>query len=193
MERIFILHLNRTGSTRLSNSLSQELGIKHYASPFRDSVLNSPKELSFYFQNPCILQERVINETEDRLRKLIEGFDKVILLTRRDLESAIQSWAYVSYNRVRDDIYFKSHATKYVWEKTPNYEFISKILTNADKLLKTFSQDYSIPITYYEDLYYISPVETVQSFNLDINAEKFAKKYLNTDLRQRRLTTGSLF
>ena len=193
MERLFILHLNRSGGTRLSQSLSEVLKLKHYPSPFRDVIRNHPQEFSFYFNNPCLLQERIINETEERLRELMEGFNKVILLTRRDLKGAIESWAYVSYFRRNRDVYFQSHTSKYIWKRTPNYERIEQLLTDADQTLKRIALDYNIPITYYEDLFYNSPVETVKSFDLDINAEKFVKDYLNTDLRQRKYNSGYFF
>ena len=185
MNRILILHVNRCGSTRLSKSLSLELNTTHYPSPFRSYILNQPKEFSFYFNNPCILQERVINEPEERLRQLIEGFDKVILLTRRELNKAIESWAYVAYHRNKVGSHFNSHTTKYVWEKTPNYQEIKLVLESADKLLKDFSNDYNIPITYYEDLYYNTPLKTVDNFELPIDSKTFISKYLKTEYRQR--------
>lgn len=183
--RVLIIHINRCGSTRLANSLADILDVKHYASPFRPTILNQPKENSFYFENPCVLQERIINEYDSRHRELIKGFQNVILLSRKNLEDAIKSWAYVSYHVNQDKSNFKSHTSRYIWGETPNYEVSKNILNWANNRLEKLSNEFNIPITYYEDLYYDSPVETVNKFNLNIDAEYFVKKYLNTDLRQR--------
>lgn len=184
-DRILIIHVNRCGSTRLASGLSQYLNVKHYASPFRPTILNQPKENSFYFENPCILQERIINVTDIKHTELISGFDNVILLSRRNLEDAIKSWAYVSYHTNQKNSEFKSHTTRYTWEETPNYETSKNILTWANDRLLNLSNQFNIPITYYEDLYYDSPVETVEKFNLGIDAADFVNKHLNTNLRQR--------
>lgn len=191
--RVLIIHINRCGSTRLANSLAKVLGVKHYPSPFRPHILNQPKENSFYFENPCVLQVenpcvfqgKITNGCDSRHKELIKGFKNVILLSRRNLDEAIKSWAYTSYCLSQENSNFKSHTSRYVWEETPNYEVSKNILNWANNRLEKLSNEFNIPITYYEDLYYDSPVETVNKFNLDIDAEYFVKKYLNTDLRQR--------
>lgn len=183
--RILIIHINRCGSTRLANGLSNYLNVPHYASPFRKTIANLPKENSFYFENPCVLQERIINVTDKRHAELISGFENVILLTRRNLEEAIKSWAYVTHHINQENSQFKSHTTRYVWEETPNYEYSKNVLNWANDRLQNLSNQFNIPITYYEDLYYNCPVETVEKFNLGIAAKEFVDMYLNTQLRQR--------
>ena len=183
--RILVLHVNRSGGTRLSNGLSRYFNVTHYPSPFRDYILNPPKDLSFYEINNNVLQDRIINHTYTELCNIVEVYDNVILLTRRNLEEAIQSWAYISTMRDDTKVKFGSHTTRYVWEKTDNYSEIEDLLTEADNTIRDLSSKYSIPLTYYEDLYYNYPKLTVESFNLGINFNSF-KKYIDNSKRQRK-------
>lgn len=134
---------------------------------------------------------RTLNNTFEGLSKFVEVYDNVIILSRRNLTHAIESWAYISTMRDDENVPFRSHVTKYVWEKTDNYTEVEKELSKGNEIIEKLSQTYNIPITYYEDLYYTNQKETVESLGLGIDYNNF-KKYLDTSKRQRRLTTDYL-
>ena len=192
MERILVVHVKRSGSTTLCKGLSETLGLKHYTSPFRPWILNQPKELQVYFNSKCILQTESIQYSNNLLGSLIEGFNKVILLSRKNIRDAIESYAYINYHNTETHSYFNSHTSRYVWKKTPNFEKSKSEILIQEKVLLELSTKYNIPITYYEDLYYDSQLNTLKDLKLNINEEEFAKKYLNPTNRQRRLTSGSI-
>jgi len=185
--RILVININRSGSTNLCKGLSKYFNLEYYPSPFREYILNQPKDLEFYKKNPNILHVRVLNHTYESLSELIDIYDNVILLSRNNLKEAIESWAYVSYYRDRQDVSFKTHVTKYVWEKTENYQEIESHLKRDNEIIKKLASEFNLPITYYEDLYYNNPSETIKSLNLGIDYDNF-KTYLDTTKRQRILS-----
>jgi hypothetical protein len=192
MNRILIIHVKRSGSTRLCKGLSEVLNAKHYPSPFRPCILNQPKDLQYYFNNSCILQTECVQYSDNLLENLIEGFGNVIFLTRKDIESAVESYAYIGSPNKQKNTLMNSYSSRYVWERTSNYEESRKEIILQEELLKQLSIKYNIKISYYEDLYYNTPVTTVKEFNLNIDTEEFVKKYLDTNLRQRIFTSGSI-
>ena len=53
------------------------------------------------------------------LIELSKKFNKIILLSRRNLIACAESWAYLQYNEKQKR--FKADSP-YLWEKTPNYD-----------------------------------------------------------------------
>lgn len=188
--RILVINVNRSGSTNLCKGLSKYFQVKYYPSPERSYILHQPKELDFYKENPNVLHMRTLNNTVESLSRVCDIYDNIIILSRRNLTEAIESWAYISTMRDDPNVKFGSHTTRYVWEKTENYDEVEYELHKGNQIIETISTKYNIPITYYEDLYYTNQKQTVESFNLEIDYGEF-KQYLDTSKRQRRYIDGS--
>jgi SNF2 family DNA or RNA helicase len=80
--------------------------------------------------------------------ELSKGFDKIYLLSRKDLKQCVDSWAYLNYNRGEIDF-----ETEYYWEKTPNYDECEMQIYNWNNKLNLISNELNIPIIYYEDIF----------------------------------------
>lgn len=80
-------------------------------------------------------------------------FDEVILLSRRNLKECAESWAYLMHNN--HTIGYDS-TTHYIWETPPNIESHYNDILKWDTELKQLSDYFTIPITYYEDIFDIN-------------------------------------
>jgi hypothetical protein len=189
--RILVINVNRSGSTNFCKGLSKYFGVKYYPSPEREYVLHQPKELDFYKNNPNIHHKRTLNNTFESLSEVCSIYDNIILLSRRNLNECVESWAYISTMRDNPNVKFGSHTSRYVWEKTDNYEEVEEELYKGNRILENLSSAFNIPITYYEDLYYTNSKETIESLNLGIKYDEF-KQYLDTSKRQRRYNVKNL-
>jgi hypothetical protein len=95
-------------------------------------------------------------------RKLIPKFDKVVLLTRKDLKSLTES---LSFYRHRKNSGFFSNIP-YLWEKTPNYDEIECMVNEYNKKLFELGNEMNIEISYYEDLFDLNSKERLRLGNI---------------------------
>ena len=148
--RILIISLPRTGSTSLMYRYGEEYKLPCLFEPFssvgykfgilpkniviKTLIHHCPKE----FDNPI-----------DAYIELIKDFDKVILLSRRDLKECSESWAYLRHNSGTN---FNS-IKHYVWKTPPNMEKYEANINLWHSQLTQLSDILNIPITYYEDIF----------------------------------------
>lgn len=151
---ILIISLPRTGSTELGKDISIKHKLKYECEPFNggnklfnDFDLNSVVLKTILFHLPSYVDE------DNRINWLIElskKFNEIILLSRRNLISCAESWAYLQYYEKQKS--FKADEP-YLWERTPNFDIEFEFIKKCDSELKYISKILNIPITYYEDIY----------------------------------------
>ena len=169
--KIILISTPRSGSTSLMMGLSESLGLKYYFQPFNHLAWKGiPQSIEYH---NCIVKT-MIDEIPDKLADCVKfyidfckKFDKVILLSRKDLISCAES---LGYNLKHYNNYDKSD----YWHKEYFYNnreididshvnYLKKI---NDKLIE-FSEEINLPIDYYEEI-----------FSGDMNSiEYFTKKH----------------
>jgi len=169
--KTLIINLPITGSTSLHTKLVKEQKAIGIFNPFdntgRTKVLlkeNIVVKSGVLYPDGLLFEDRV-----EFYKKLIPGFDKVILLSRRNNVEHLESW-----------LHMKKHNTSSSWEENTKYgdktKFNSQVkysfnpnehseidkeiaqgeLDEWNKVLKFLSTEYNIPITYYEDIFDLS-------------------------------------
>lgn len=150
--KILILALPRTGSTNLMHTLAKENGIRGLFEPFDGS-----NRVMYYEKMDNIVLKTIVEQQPDPnvgylefIKDLIGKFDKVILLSRKNLQECAESHAYFVHNRGKKGF---TSTTEYFWEPTPVDDLCLKNIIKWNRILEEISETYKIPITYYEDLY----------------------------------------
>lgn len=169
---ILIVALPRTGSTELGRSISIKKKYQYGFEIFNPAA-NLPEISNFknmvvktiIFHIPKNIEEK--NRLE-WITELAGKFDEVILLSRKDLISCAESWAYLLYKGEEKN--FKS-IDPYLWEKTPNYDMEYESIKRWNSEINYLSEKLNIPITYYEDIYNINDPKKLRKGNL-INFKK---------------------
>jgi len=159
--KILIVSIVRCGSTSLSHNIANEYSLKPLIEPFGHIKENREKNRyessmddvvvktivgqipNFYTNN---INLELLNKWEDWIIEFSKEFDKVILLSRRDLNAASESFSVASF-------YNKSWSKPYKYEKLPNLEQSKKIIDQLSVFLNKTSENLQIPITYYEDIF----------------------------------------
>lgn len=166
--KTLIINLPRTGSTTLHTRLVKEQKGTGIFNPFDNTE-----------RTKVILKENIVVKSgvlypygllfEDRVefyKKLITSFDKVILLSRRNNIEHLQSWlhmkkhntdsAWEGNTKFGDKTKFNSQS-KYIFDPKEHSEEEIKTaqeeLDEWNKVLKLLSDQFNIPITYYEDIF----------------------------------------
>lgn len=145
--KILIISLPRSGSTSLLERYSGILRLNRFDEPF-SKLGNRPYNL----EDNSVVKTIISHKPVDFYLEYIRNFDKVILLSRKDLKACAESMAYLSYNMNKG---FK-HFQNYIWEKTPNYDVTVEYINKCDEDLKTISNIHKIPIKYYEDIFSVN-------------------------------------
>ena len=174
--RILIVSLPRTGSQSLLEQYGKDYNLKTYGEPFH-SWLNNIKH--YNIRNnlarqrynlvrqdnscvKCIINQTLFNmDPVEFYTEFSSIYDKVILLSRKNLVECAESFSYLLWNLPKG---LESNQP-YVYEKTPNYESTYKTICKLDKWLKQLSDKIKIPISYYEDLYDINSPERLRHLN----------------------------
>ena len=155
--RILVISLPRTGSTSFSKKLANDNGLSFVFEPFAPNaeLLSIIKNFDIDYTKDNVVVKTLLNDAYDIdwFINLSKEFDKTYLLSRRDLNACIESWAYLNYKRSEMGFDFE---TEYYWEKTPNYEESYIQINRWNNKLNTLSKVLSIPIIYYEDVFDIS-------------------------------------
>lgn len=148
--RILIISLPRTGSTSLMHRYGEEYQIPTLFEPF------TPTQYRFGILPKNIVIKTLIHHCPkgfdnsiDAYSELAKQFDKVVLLSRRDLKECSESWAYLQHNRSEN---FNS-IKHYVWKTPPNLEKYEVNIHLWHSQLIKLSDLLNIPITYYEDIF----------------------------------------
>lgn len=165
--KILIIALPRTGSTALGETLLKKYKLKKYL--FEPFVPDSKEKYNQEDTNVVVktlvyqIPENVKEENRiEWLINLTKEFDEIILLSRKDLKSCGESWAYLSYfNETKKFMYDDN----YVWEPTPYDDLAYKQVVFFDRDLSYISEKLNIPITYYEDIYDVNSSERLRKGN----------------------------
>ena len=191
--KILIIHSPRSGSTNLLNTISECGKFNKYDEPWMGWYSNLDYK---NIKSNCIVKSCPIDKPNDFngthiefYNYLIPKFDKVLLLSRKDKESQLESFTYGEeysngnwhqpYNF--DKIYYsKFKFYKKKW---------NRFLVSINDLIEYYSKELSIDITYYEDLYY-GDDDFKKKFlkNINISENKFIqfKKLLDTKGKYRK-------
>jgi len=152
--RILIISLPRTGSSTLTNKYRLNYNLKAIEEPFSEP--NDGKySIEDISKNNLIVKTIIGQIPKNENNEIIFWynqsltFDKVILLSRKDLKACIESTSYLYYNAIRGFEYNES----YEWHLTPNHEVISKYIYKCESDLNKLSKLLNIDIIYYEDIY----------------------------------------
>jgi hypothetical protein len=189
--KILILFTPRSGSTNLLSGLSKYFNLQKLKNPFApDETMyrTIPTDFDWYRDNDnFIVKQNPFYRGYDDTKKLLECFapENVILLSRRDITASVESYSYMLHNFYDTDSNFRSWSTKYVWEKTPNYEECEVLINKGVEIMNRLSVEYSIPIRYYEDIYLGNQREHIENLNLGIDYDDF-KKYISLENKQRQ-------
>lgn len=189
--RILVINVNRTGSTALCKGLSSYFNIPYFPTPFRDEILGRPKKLEWYSSNNNLLHQRIIEVDHEFCKKLCKIYKHIIITSRYNLKEAAESYAFMLDKVRKKDIHWGSHTTRYVYKEPDNYQKIYKMVLDTHEIALKLSDEFNIPITYYEDLFYNSPEETLNSLKLGVDYNRF-KNVLDTNKKLRVTKTGSL-
>ena len=148
-----------------------ESNLKIYSEPFYSKNRNLNKNIIWKNENNFILKTIINQVPEDGIDNIkfyfefSKNFDKIILLSRKDLVSCTESLSYLLYNKDRGF----THDRKYSWQLTPNYKETQLYVEKCNSDLNTLSQILGIKIIYYEDLYDLDSKDRLRFDNLNKN------------------------
>jgi hypothetical protein len=148
--KILLITLPRTGSTSLLKKISEEEKLIPIAEPFNPINGNLKEYENFDWvgvDNICVKTHINHNDPQFYLN-FVKLFDKVILLSRKDLKACAESLSYANH--------FNNFSEKYVWLTTPNLTDTIKLVKKFDEDLISLSKLINTKILYYEDLFDIN-------------------------------------
>lgn len=142
--KVLIISLPRTGSTSLLYKIAKEKNLKPFFEPFdgTDRVVYNNEDNS--------VVKTIICHHSNNLQ-LINNFDEVILLNRRNLKELIESHSYQTYFSKRG---YDSN-NSYVYKQPPQeiINICTSDVLNWNEEINYLSEISKIPITYYEDIF----------------------------------------
>jgi hypothetical protein len=148
--KILLITLPRTGSTSLLKKISEEKNLTSISEPFNSINGNLKKYEDFDWintDNMCV-KTHINHKDLQFYVNFVKLFNKVILLSRKDLKSCAESLSYANY--------FNNFSEKYTWTITPNLTDNIKLVKGFDKDLQKLSKLIDTDILYYEDLFDIN-------------------------------------
>lgn len=152
--KILVISLPRTGSTSFSKKIALENNLSIVFEPFAPNAkqFNKIKNFETDYTKDNIVVKTIVNDEYDTnwFVNFSKEFDKIYLLSRRNLKECIESWAYLNYKRNEIGFDFE---TEYFWEKTPNYEKYENQILRWNEKLKEVSIKLNESIIYYEDIF----------------------------------------
>jgi hypothetical protein len=171
--KVLIIALPRTGSTSLMQKYAQENKLRPIFEPFGVTNPNKPN-LNYDTLNNIVVKTMifdVLNDGDDSTlfyTEFSKSFDKIILLSRRNLKECAESLAYMEKHVGSGYIL----DMQYVWDSDGldvdgRYNFLQQQNSELEKL----SVVLNIPITYYEDIFDINSAARYRK-NITINKSK---------------------
>lgn len=153
--KILIISLPRCGSSSLLNRIAEEKKLRPIFEPFS----NRHKKPTKTYDDKIVIKTMIYHCPVEWYNEFSKEFDEIILLSRKDLKSCAESYAFLIYMERNGYIYNQ----EYFWKETPNYQTINSFIINWDNKLNQLSKMLNVPIIYYEDIF-------------DINSEKRLRK-----------------
>ena len=145
--KVLLITLPRTGSTSLLKTISKEQKLNSISEPFNNVNGNLEKYKDYDWKNinDICVKTHINHKDVTFYLEFIKFFDKVILLSRKDLNACAESLSYANY--------FQNFTEKYEWIKTPNFNENIKLVKEFNEELEKLSKLTNIKISYYEDLF----------------------------------------
>ena len=145
--KILIISLARTGSTSFLKDISKKFNLKPITEPF------NIKSEDFVEYNNCNWQQmdsicvktHINHKDLDFYINFVNFFDKVYLLSRKNLKLCAESLSYANY--------YNMYSEEYNWRPTPNLKNTIEFVYECDDKLKTLSNLINKEIIYYEDIF----------------------------------------
>lgn len=158
--KILIISLPRTGSSSLLYKLANEYKLKPIFEPFHDGT-NTYRDQVYNVNEDDVIVKTIIFHHKNNL-DLCKEFDKIILLTRKDLIACSESYAYFVKNVGKN---FKSYY-EYVYENVNEFEFkkACDFIKKCNDDLNILSEKLNTPLTYYEDIFNKDSDERLRKF-----------------------------
>ena len=174
--RILIICNSRCGSTNLMKSISSYYNIPSLFEPF-----NTQKEIPM---NDDVVVKTLINHNAlSEYIKLSKCFDKIILLSRRDIIAMSESLYWVS-TKWKEDGFKKDtnyHLSEYEYNEqidVTDRKLYYKVIDRVNMMNK-LSEELNIPLDYYEDVFYKNKRLNDNEIGLDL-------KFLDNTLKLRK-------
>jgi hypothetical protein len=148
--KILLITLPRTGSTSLLKNLSEQYHLKAISEPFNPSTKNLEQYENFDWNtaNEICVKTHINHKDILFYSNFVKLFDRIILVSRKDLKLCAESLSYANY--------FGNFSEKYEWINTPNLIDNIRLVKKFDADLKKLSELININILYYEDLFDIN-------------------------------------
>lgn len=143
--RVLIIALPRTGSTSLLRQIADERNLRPFFEPFS---LKKNYFLDSKMKN--IVVKTIIHHHHDNF-SLAKDFDEVILLSRRNHKEHLESYSFLMNNIPQG--YNSNEYYNYITPPNHIIKRANRKLLEMSAELKLLSNQLSIPIQYYEDLF----------------------------------------
>lgn len=142
--KILIISLPRTGSTSLLYKIAKERNLKPFFEPF-----DGTGRVVYNNENNSVVKT-IISHHSNNL-ELINRFDEVILLNRRNLKELIESHSYQTYFSKTG---YNSN-NPYVYKQPPQeiINLCTSDILNWNEEINYLSDVTKIQIIYYEDIF----------------------------------------
>lgn len=161
--KILLITLPRTGSTSLLKKISEEQNLVPISEPFNTKLSDNLKQYKNFdwanVDNVCV-KTHINHMNVSFYLEFVKFFDKVILVSRKDLKACAESLSYAHH--------FNNFLEKYIWTPTPNLQNTIKFVKKIDKDLRELSKLINIEISYYEDLFDINSENKLRNKNISI-------------------------
>jgi hypothetical protein len=157
--KILLISLPRTGSTSLLIKISNEENLISISEPFNDVNGNLEKYGNYDWgnvDNICV-KTHINHKDNSFYLEFIKFFDKVILLSRKNLIECAESLSYANHYNIFSD--------KYIWHKTPNLEKNINLIIKYNDYLNELSKLINVNVTYYEDIFDINSNQKLRIVN----------------------------
>jgi hypothetical protein len=190
--KILIVGIPRSGTTSVYNSIkSQYSELPSFYEPwfwrknekvdidsYKDLLI---KTLIYQKPNPILKRGYQLIDCLDFYREIVPKFDKVILLSRRNLNEAAVSYDYAFKS--------KNWQTEYSTDSLPKQWTIHmyEVISNRIEVL---GNEFNLKVWYYEDLFNANNINTISSFitdnDLEIKNEYIFSEYYNIKNKLRK-------
>lgn len=186
--KILLIYTARTGSTSIFNYFQKmKLEYECYNEPWFAWMINFVYEGKKIDYNDIIKKKNIFikctfKNLPTTIDNLVKDFDKIIILLRKNTKEQSESSILVNKERSYLDMSPRKYRTYNITDFELN-DTISLYLDLNSKL-KSISEEYQIPLFYYEDLYYNDFTPLFNELGLEYNSEYF-KEHLDVSNKYR--------
>lgn len=188
--RILIISSPRCGSSALTRGLSKALGYKEYQEPYNKfwGTKYYGKDAD-YFEDNCVVKliayeksPSYKGDTLSFLLSLINQFDRVLFLDRKDFNAQLESYSFMRKHRYDGD-----WQAKYIYNKDTDLNVDNYYLSLLKDVVIFLANQSKKPVIYYEDIFSDNPelVEaTLKKSGVNVEYEDL-RSYIDTKRKLR--------